>query len=113
MENLSVKTLKILKIAVLLFGIVVGFIIWLQVPDMIKGSHPTDSPKTWLLLLLPIPLFALMIRKEECECHGTDMQLRKQLEEKNDKKQLMLQIVLGFICSLMVVATMLLAIGLK
>ncbi len=114
MNKLSIKTLKGLRTLAILLGIVIGFIIWLFVPDFIKNNalfhvgNGTYGTKWGMLLLLPFPLFALLFRREKIEYHGSDLEYQEQAEEIELRKTLTLQIVVALAYSLLVILFMLL-----
>ena len=72
---MSVRKLKIIRNSIILGTIVVGFILWLQMPAMIQNSKMVhvgtgeQGSKAGALLLLLLPLFALIPLDSKVETH--------------------------------------------
>ncbi|MCR4617433.1 MAG: hypothetical protein K5669_04495 [Lachnospiraceae bacterium] len=109
---MDTKRYRLLRNIFIIAGIVIAFIIWLFMPSTFKntslfhvGSGEYGS-KWGALILLPIPLFALFIRKKKLEFYGDDEEYKKSEHEKTDKKNMQSGMITALGLSLLIIALM-------
>ncbi len=120
MRSKTAKTYRILTYAFILTGMIAGFIIWKYVPDIIKNypeihvGNGAYGSKNGMLLLLPIPLFALCFtrQKQEPEFHGDDEAYRTKVQDASDKSQWLCGMITALALSLLVIVSMIMGLSL-
>lgn len=99
------KTMKRIRNIIMGATVVIGFLLWLVIPDEFKNTSffhvgtGESGTKAWALILLLLPLFALIPNKEENEVHTKDPAEREKLMEefamREAKRQVIVAILLG------------------
>ncbi len=113
------RTLKILRNIFIWGGIIAGFIIWLDVPSVFKNTyllHVGNSEygsKMGMLLLLPLPLFALCFRANTGEFHGDDKDLISREKEQADKGQMLAGMLTALVLAAVVICLMVSGLSLR
>lgn len=116
MKKLNSKQLKMLRNIIIVITIVVGFIIWKFVPDMIRNSslfhvgNAKWASKKGALILLLLPFFALIPGKMPWEIHSDDPAIVAELTEKWKVEDAKRQIVIALMEFFVIVMVLGLAI---
>ena len=118
MKKLSSRQLRTIRIFTIIIGMLISFIIWLFLPDVLKnnalfhvGNGKTGS-KLGALLLVLIPLFGFIPGRMDEEIHTKDSMERVELKEKFDKRSEEIQIAVAFFCSVVACLAMLCGLAL-
>ena len=113
MKKLSSRQLRTIRIFTIIIGMLIRFMIWLFLPDVLKnnalfhvGNGKTGS-KFGALLLVLIPLFGFIPGHMDEEIHTKDLKERMDLKEKNDRKSEEIQLAVAFFCSVVACLVML------
>ena len=113
MKKLSSRQLRTIRIFTIIIGMLISFIIWLFLPDVLKnnalfhvGNGKTGS-KFGALLLVLIPLFGFIPSRMDEEIHTNDSMERVELQEKIDRKSEEIQLAVAFFCSVVACLVML------
>ncbi len=107
MNKLTAKKLRIIRNSIIVVGIALAFVIWLQIPSVIENSalfhvgNGKYGSKMGALLLLFLPLFALIPNKPGDEIHTEDIAERAKIEEEWEVHSLKTQITYA-VCETMV-----------
>lgn len=99
---------------------IVGFIIWKYVPAIIKNSpqfhvgNDAYGSKNGMLLLLPLPLFALCStrQKYELEFHGDDEAYRTKVQNEYDQSRWLCGMITALALSFLVIVLMIMGLSL-
>lgn len=106
------RTLKIIRNIFMWGGIITGFIIWLNVPPVFKNTYLLHvgngeyGSKMGILLILPLPLFALCFRVNTVEFHGDDKELISREREQADKEQMLAGMLTALALAVVVIGLM-------
>ncbi|MBP3593511.1 MAG: hypothetical protein J6J44_03205 [Lachnospiraceae bacterium] len=113
MKKLSSQQLRTIRIFTIIIGMLICFVIWLCLPDVINnnalfhvGNGKTGS-KLGALLLVLIPLFGFIPGRMEEEIHTKDSKERVELKEKFDRKSEEIQLAVSLLCSVVACLVML------
>lgn len=105
MKKLSSQQLRTIRIFTIIIGMLISFVIWLFLPDVINnnalfhaGNGKTGS-KIGALLLVLIPLFGFIPGRMDEEIHTKDSMERVELQEKLDRKSEEIQLAVALLCS--------------
>ena len=105
MKKLSSQQLRTIRIFTIIIGIIISFVIWLFLPDVLDnnalfhvGNGKTGS-KLGALLLVLIPLFGFAPGRMDEEIHTNDLKERDELKERNDRKSEEIQLAVALLCS--------------
>lgn len=109
MDRLSERTLKIIRNAVFLVGVAVGFLLWYLLPDFFTNTaffhvgNGKYGSKYGALILLLLPTVAFIPTDNSIEeVHTDDLEERAKLEAENRKKLLKLQVGYAIAMSILV-----------
>lgn len=112
MKKLSNRQLKVLRNVISIAGVVIGIIMWCFVPAIFKNSDTFHvgngeyGSKYGILLVLLLQLFAFIpYNKHGEEIHTDDPEERKQLELKNEKKSLEIQVIMAIAMAFVICGT--------
>lgn len=106
MKKLTSTQLKKIRLFVIFTGMLLCFIIWLFIPDVIKNNalvhvgNGEYGSKWGALIVILIPLFGLIPCRMDEEIHTKDPKEREALQEKFDRRSEEMQIGIAFFCSL-------------
>ena len=118
MKKLNSKQLKTIRIFIIIIGILISFVIWLFLPDVINNNalfhvgNGKYGSKLGALLLVLIPLFGFIPGRMDEEIHTKDSMERVELKEKFDKRSEEIQIAVAFFCSVVACLAMLCGLAL-
>ena len=113
MNKLTSKQLRIIRILIMGFGILISFCIWLFLPDVINNNdlyhvgNGKYGSKVGMLLIVLIPLFGFIPCHTSEEIHSEDSVERAELQEKLDKKAEETQLAVTLFCSMVACLIML------
>lgn len=105
MKKLSSQQLRIIRIFTIIIGMLISFVIWLLLPDVIKNNalfhvgNGKYGSKLGALLLVLIPLFGFIPSRMGEEIHTKDSMERGELKEKLDRKSEEIQLAVSLLCS--------------
>ena len=113
MKKLSSHQLRSIRIFSIIIGMLISFIIWLFLPDVINNNalfhvgNGKYGSKLGALLLVLIPLFGFIPGRSDEEIHTKDSQERVELKEKLDRKSEEIQLAVSILCSVVACLVML------
>ena len=105
MKKLTSKQLRIIRIFTIAIGMLISFLIWLFLPDVISNNalfhvgNGKYGSKIGALLVVLIPLFGFIPARMEEEIHTKDARERVELKEKFDKRTEEIQLAVAIFCS--------------
>ena len=106
MKKLTSKQLRTIRRVIIVAGMLMCFIIWLFIPDVIKNNalfhvgNGKYGSKLGALIVVLIPLFGFIPARMDEEIHTKDPVERAELQEKFDRRSEEMQLVIAFVCSL-------------
>ena len=113
MKKLSSRQLRTIRIFTIIIGMLISFMIWLFLPDVLKNNalfhvgNGKYGSKLGALLLVLIPLFGFIPGHMDEEIHTKDSKERAELQEKIDRKSEEIQLAVAFFCSVVACLAML------
>ena len=113
MKKLSSQQLRTIRIFTIIIGMLIGFVIWLFLPDVISNNalfhvgNGKYGSKLGALLLVLIPLFGFIPGRMGEEIHTQDSMERSELKEKLDRKSEEIQLAIALLCSVVACLAML------
>ena len=113
MKKITSKQLRAIRVLVIIGGILIGFCIWLSIPDVINNNalyhvgNGENGSKAGMLLIVLIPLFGFIPCRTGEEIHSTDETERAELQEKYDKRSEEIQLTIALFCSVIACLVML------
>ena len=113
MKKLSSLQLRTIRIFTIIIGMLISFVIWLFLPDVISNNalfhvgNGKYGSKMGALLLVLIPLFGFIPGRMGEEIHTKDSMERGALKEKLDKKSEEIQLAVALLCSVVACLAML------
>ena len=102
MKKLTSKQLRNIRRVIIVAGMLLCFIIWLFIPDVIKNNaafhvgNGKYGSKMGALLIVLLPLFGFIPTRIEEEIHTKDPVERAELQEKFDRRSEEMQLVVAF-----------------
>ena len=106
MKKLSSHQLRSIRIFTIIIGMLISFVIWLLLPDVINNNalfhvgNGKYGSKLGALLVVLIPLFGFITRGMSEEIHTKDSMERAELKEKFDKRSEEIQLAVSLFCSI-------------
>ena len=124
MKKLSVKALKRIRNGIIVFGMLISFLIWLDVPSIFRNTptfhvgNGTYGHKPGALLCVGLPLLtflaALFSRLNKPEFHAEgDEEYQKAEAERAQRNELTIEIATAILLSITAIAGMLFALNVK
>ena len=113
MKKLSSQQLRIIRIFTIIIGMLISFIIWLFLPDVLTNNalfhvgNGKYGSKWGALLLVLIPLFGFIPGRMDEEIHTRDSRERVELQEMYDRKSEEIQLAVALLCSVVACLVML------
>lgn len=113
MKKLSSQQLRTIRIFTIIIGMLISFVIWLFLPDVINNNalfhvgNGKYGSKLGALLLVLIPLFGFIPGRMGEEIHTKDSMERGELKEKLDRKSEEIQLAIALLCSVVACLAML------
>lgn len=105
MKKLTSKQLRTIRRVIIVVGMLLCFIIWLFIPDVIKNNaafhvgNGKYGSKIGALVIVLLPLFGFIPTRMEEEIHTKDPKERAELQEKFDRRSEEMQLVIAFYVS--------------
>lgn len=102
MKKLTSTQLKKIRLFVIFIGMLLCFIIWLFIPDVIKNNavfhvgNGKYGSKIGALVIVLLPLFGFIPTRMEEEIHTKDTKERAELQEKFDRRSEEMQLAIAF-----------------
>lgn len=112
MKRWSVTALKVTRNIIVFGSMIVALLIWFFVPKTFSNSaffhvgNGATGSKIGVLILIPLPLFALIKPKRKEEYHGNDEALIHNMETDTQKSNLISQIVIAIGEAIVVIGLM-------
>jgi len=106
MKRLTSTQLRTIRHIVIIAGMILCFIIWLFIPDVIKNNalvhvgNGEYGSKYGALIVVLIPLFGFIPTRMDEEIHTKDPKERAALQEKFDRRTEEIQLPIAIFCSL-------------
>ncbi len=113
MKKLSSQQLRAIRIFIIIIGMLISFVIWLFLPDVLNNNalfhvgNGKYGSKLGALLLVLIPLFGFIPGRMDEEIHTKDSKERVELQEKYDRKSEEIQLAVALLCSVAACCAML------
>ena len=112
---------QVMRNILILSGMSIALSIWFFMPDTFRNTslfhvgNGEYGSKWGMLILIPLPLFALCFRKEKVEFHGDDEEYKKKMQEDSDvnnmKSGMLAALGLSIICVGLMIAALCVSIG--
>lgn len=113
MKKFSSKQLKTIRIITIFVGMLLSFVIWLCIPDVIKNNsffhvgNGEYGSKYGALIAVLIPLFGFIPTRMEEEIHTKEPGERAELQEKLARRTEEIQLAVALFCGIVACAVML------
>lgn len=109
---MSAKTMKMIRNILIAFTIVVGFLMWLALPNEIKNTPAfhlgtgASTSKYFGLPFLLLPFFSLLPKSMDKDVHTEDEEERKKIIETRKIEEGRYQVGIAFALMLVVIGVM-------